>query len=69
MKRNKRLSLALGVKMFFYDSDSVKREFGKYELVEFSEINETNKNKENKPPLKFIIVKCKKEPLYTSFKN
>jgi hypothetical protein len=50
-----------GVKIFFYDSDSVKREFGKYGLIEFSEIGEPNKSMENKPSLKFIIVKCKKE--------
>jgi hypothetical protein len=47
--------------MFFYDSNSVEREFGKYGLIEFSEIDEPHKNMENKPPLKFIIVKCKKE--------
>ncbi|MEG6616365.1 class I SAM-dependent methyltransferase [Peptococcaceae bacterium 1198_IL3148] len=50
-----------GVNMFFYDSGSVKEEFGKYGLIEVSEINEPHKNMENKPPLKFIIVKCKKE--------
>ncbi|HEY8889493.1 MAG TPA: ice-binding family protein [Clostridium sp.] len=50
-----------GVKMFFYDSDSIKQEFGKYGLIEFSEIDEPHKNKENKPPFKFIMVKCQKE--------
>ncbi|MFL0248596.1 class I SAM-dependent methyltransferase [Candidatus Clostridium stratigraminis] len=49
-----------GVKMFFYDSDSIKQEFGKYGLVEYSEIIEPHKNKENKPPFKFIMIKCKK---------
>ena len=49
-----------GVKMFFYDSDSVKKEFGEYGLIEFSEIVEPSKNEENKPPLKFIMIKCKK---------
>ncbi|MFL0269385.1 class I SAM-dependent methyltransferase [Candidatus Clostridium radicumherbarum] len=49
-----------GVKMFFYDSDSIKQEFGKYGLVEYSEIVEPHKNKENKPPFKFIMIKCKK---------
>lgn len=49
-----------GVKLFFYDSDSVKREFGKYGLIEFSEIDETNKHMENKPPVRFIVIKCKK---------
>ncbi|WP_088044708.1 bifunctional 2-polyprenyl-6-hydroxyphenol methylase/3-demethylubiquinol 3-O-methyltransferase UbiG [Bacillus sp. EAC] len=50
-----------GVKMFFYDSDSVKQEFGKYGLIDFSEIVEPHKNMENKPPFKFIMVKCQKE--------
>jgi SAM-dependent methyltransferase len=50
-----------GVKMFFYDSDSIKQDFGKFGLIEFSEIDEPNKNMKNKPPINFIIVKCKKE--------
>jgi hypothetical protein len=35
--------------------------FEKYGLIEFLEIDEPSKNKENKPPIKFTIVKCKKE--------
>lgn len=50
-----------GVKMFFYDSDSIKQEFGNYGLIESSEIVEPHKAMENKPPFKFIMVKCKKE--------
>jgi len=50
-----------GVKMFFYDSDSVKQEFGKYGLIDYSEIVEPHKNMENKPPFKFLMVKCQKE--------
>jgi len=50
-----------GVKMFFYDSDSIKQDFEKYGLVEFSEIDEPSKDMKNKPPIKFIIVKCKKK--------
>ena len=49
-----------GVKMFFYDSDSIKQEFGKYGLIEFPEIVEPHKDAENKPPFKFIMVKCQK---------
>jgi SAM-dependent methyltransferase len=49
-----------GIKMFFYDSDSIKQEFGNYGLKEFSEIVEPHKNMENKPPFKFIMVKCQK---------
>jgi SAM-dependent methyltransferase len=50
-----------GVKMFFYDSDSIKQEFGNYGLIESSDIVEPHKNAENKPPFKFIMVKCQKE--------
>lgn len=50
-----------GVKIFFYDSDSIKQEFGKYGLIEYSEIIEPHKNMENKPPFKFMMVKCQKE--------
>ncbi|MCK1984639.1 MULTISPECIES: class I SAM-dependent methyltransferase [Peribacillus] len=49
-----------GIKMFFYDSDSIKQEFGNYGLIEFSEIVEPHKNMENKPPFKFIMLKCQK---------
>ncbi|MEY8191983.1 class I SAM-dependent methyltransferase [Peribacillus simplex] len=50
-----------GVKMFFYDSDSIKQEFGKYGLIDFPEIVEPHKNMEHKPPFKFIMIKCQKE--------
>lgn len=49
------------VKMFFYDSNSVEREFGKYGLIETSEIVEPHKNAENKPPFTFTMIKCQKE--------
>ncbi|MEH7351837.1 class I SAM-dependent methyltransferase [Gottfriedia acidiceleris] len=50
-----------GVKMFFYDSDSIKQEFGNYGLIEVSEILEPHKNMENKPPFKFTMMKCQKK--------
>lgn len=40
-----------GVKMFFYDRESIKSEFGKAGLFEIAEINE------NQP---FFLIKCKK---------
>ena len=49
-----------GLKMFFYDEDSIQQEFGQYRLVEISKIVEPHKNMENKPPFPFIMVKCKK---------
>lgn len=50
-----------GVNLFFYDEESVQEEFGKYGLVEFSEIEEGDKEKKNKPTMKFLMIKCKKE--------
>ncbi|MFS0861076.1 class I SAM-dependent methyltransferase [Fredinandcohnia sp. 179-A 10B2 NHS] len=50
-----------GVKMYFYDSDSIKQDFGNYGLVEFSEIDEPSKDNKNKLPINFLMVKCKKE--------
>ena len=52
-----------GVKMFFYDSESIKKEFDQYGLIEVSEIDEPNKNAANKPSINFLFVKCKKENL------
>lgn len=49
-----------GVKMFFYDSDSIKQEFEKHGLVEFTEIDEPSKDMKNKPSINFIVIKCKK---------
>ncbi|MDF2038432.1 class I SAM-dependent methyltransferase [Cytobacillus oceanisediminis] len=49
-----------GVKMFFYDADTINQEFGPYGLIELSEIDEPNKDMKNKPPINFLMVKCKK---------
>ncbi|AJD32121.1 SAM-dependent methyltransferase [Clostridium sporogenes] len=49
-----------GVKIFFYDSESIKKEFEEYGLVEFSEIDEIDGNNKDKPPIKFLLIKCKK---------
>lgn len=50
-----------GVQLFFYDADSIQREFGKYGLIAFSEMEEPNKQTENGASLSFIVIKCKKE--------
>ncbi|MEK3660513.1 class I SAM-dependent methyltransferase [Paenibacillus sp. FSL F4-0236] len=50
-----------GVKMFFYDSDTITQDFEPYGLVEFSEIDEPHKDMINKPSINFLMVKCKKE--------
>ena len=50
-----------GVKMYFYDSDSIKQEFGEYGLIEISEIVEPHKDDETKPPFTFSMIKCQKK--------
>lgn len=49
-----------GVKLFFYDDESIKKDFGKYGLVEVSEIDEIDSDNKNKPPMNFLLIKCKK---------
>lgn len=56
-----RFEATKGAKIFFYDDESVKEEFGKYGLVDFFEIDEPNKVMPDKPAFRFIIIKCKKE--------
>lgn len=50
-----------GVKIFFYDEDSIKREFQKYGLVQYIEIEESGKLKKDKPTLKFWYIVCQKK--------
>jgi 2-polyprenyl-3-methyl-5-hydroxy-6-metoxy-1,4-benzoquinol methylase len=55
-----RFEILEGLEVFFYDSNSVTQEFEKFGLIEFSEIDEPIKHMENEPPLKCIIIKCKR---------
>ena len=48
------------VKMYFYDADSIKQDFEKYGLVEFSQMDETNKNMKNKPPSILSLLSVRK---------
>lgn len=48
------------VKLFFYNSDAVEKEFGKYGLVEAKEINEPAKSTGNSPSQKFWKITCRK---------
>ena len=58
-----RLEVMKGAKLFFYDAESIKREFDKYGLMDFSDIDEPIKFNKNFPPMKFTIIKCKKRTL------
>lgn len=51
---------AHGVNLFFYDSVSIEKEFGKYGLVEAKEIQEPARNRGNEPSRNFWQIICKK---------
>ncbi len=50
-----------GVTLFFYDSDSIKSEFGEHGLIDAQEIDEPIKDMGDKPTQKFWYITCKKE--------
>ena len=50
-----------GVTLFFYDSYSIKSEFGNWGLIDAEEINEPKMNLGDKPSQKFWYIICKKE--------
>ncbi|MBX0333143.1 class I SAM-dependent methyltransferase [Pontibacter sp. HSC-14F20] len=50
-----------GVKLFFYDSDAVENEFGKYGIIESKEIAEPAKNMGNRRSQKFWLITCRKQ--------
>ncbi|MDX8340945.1 class I SAM-dependent methyltransferase [Draconibacterium sp. IB214405] len=56
-----RFKLQNGLSVFFYTPDSIQKEYKRYGLVEFSELDEPIKHMENQPPLKCLMVKCKKK--------
>lgn len=49
-----------GVRLFFYDSNAVEKEFGRYGLIESKEIDEPVENMGNRPSLKFWQIICQK---------
>lgn len=49
-----------GLSLFFYDSDSIKFDFGPFGLVDFEEINEPVNDMGEKPLQKFWYIICKK---------
>lgn len=49
-----------GVELFFYDSDAVENEFGRYGLIEAKEIDEPAKNIGNRSSQKFWLITCRK---------
>ena len=49
-----------GLNLFFYDLDSVKLEFGNYDLITSEVINDP-KDLGDKPPQKFWYIVCQKK--------
>ena len=56
-----RFRIQNGLDVFFYDSVSIEREFGKFGLDEYREIDEPVKHMPNEEPMKFWMVVCRKE--------
>ncbi len=60
LSRN-RFEVMKHLKVFFYDSKTVQKEFENYGLVDFHEIDEPIKHMDNEAPLKCILAKCQKK--------
>jgi SAM-dependent methyltransferase len=56
-----RYEIMKGLNVFFYDSDSVKREFAEFGLIESKDIDEPIKHMSGQEPLKCIFVICRKD--------
>jgi SAM-dependent methyltransferase len=55
-----RFRIQNGLDVFFYDSVSIEREFGKFGMIEYREIEEPLKHMPNEEPMKFWMVVCRK---------
>lgn len=55
-----RFRMQNGLEVFFYDSESIKKEFGPFGLTGFREIEETVKHAPNGEPMRFWSVVCRK---------
>lgn len=55
-----RFQISNGLKVFFYDADSIVREFKPYGLTGYEEIEEPVKFMEGEKPLMMFSVTCKK---------
>lgn len=55
-----RFEISKGLKVFFYDSKSVLKEFSPYGIIECEEIEEPIKFMKDQDPVKMLFVICKK---------
>jgi SAM-dependent methyltransferase len=56
-----RFEISPGLKVFFYDPESVLSEFSEFGLVDFAEVLEPVKFQEGLEPLELIFIKCQKK--------
>jgi len=55
-----RFRIQNGLEVFFYNPETILKEFGRFGLVEFTEIEESIKHMPNEEPMKFWMVICRK---------
>jgi SAM-dependent methyltransferase len=56
-----RYLLPNGLKVFFYNDSFIEKEFSKYGLIDYQNIDEPIKFKSGFPPMKFKMITCKKQ--------
>ena len=56
-----RYEIQNGLKVFFYDEQSIEQEFSSFGLISFEEIDEPIKHMENEPSLKCYLINCQKK--------
>lgn len=55
-----RYEITKGLKVYFYDSESVFKEFSAFGMIEYKDIEEPIKFMEGQEPIKLKLVICKK---------
>lgn len=55
-----RYEISKGLRVYFYDPESAEREFKYFGLSELHEIEEPIRHMKNEPPLKCIMIKCRR---------
>ena len=57
---NNRFKMSDGLNVYFYDNQSISREFSPYGLIYYEPIEEPVKFMTNQSPIKLMFVKCRK---------
>jgi len=52
-----------GLSVFFYDSESIEKEFGSFGQIEYCEVDEPVKHMSNEEPMRFWRVLCRKHSI------